>query len=461
MEQKHTRVLGTFTLAMMTVAAIVSLRNLSMTAEMGFSAVFFLCVAALVFFIPISLVTAELAASWPQSGGCYLWVSQAFGKPVGFVALWASWMASVSWFPTMLAFTATMLAHMLDPLLPNSALEHNTFFILGIMLAVFWGTTISNFYGLKFSGFLSSFGVLLGTLIPGALIIILGLAWIFFGKPSEIPLTFQSLIPDFKLDNLVLFGGVLLGLAGVELAAYHIRETKDPQKSYPRAMLIAAVLILGVYILGTLAISVVVPQQNLLLASGLIQAFQVFFASVGLAGLVPLIAFFLFIGAIAGINAWVIGPAKGLLVVAQDKFLPKWLERENNHGVPVALLLTQAIVGSLLAMVFLYIRDHSASIWFLTALSAQFTFVQYTLVFCAALRLRYLQPKTVRAFRVPAIWLVAGLGIISCIFSFAIVYAPHVKLVSIGLGSYCSLLTLSFVLLLSPALLLINFRTKN
>jgi amino acid transporter len=147
--------------------------------------------------------------------------------------------------------------------------------------------------------------------------------------------------------------------------------------------------------------------------------------------------------------------------VAQDKFLPKWLERENNHGVPVALLLTQAIVGSLLAMVFLYIRDHSASIWFLTALSAQFTFVQYTLVFCAALRLRYLQPKTVRAFRVPAIWLVAGLGIISCIFSFAIVYAPHVKLVSIGLGSYCSLLTLSFVLLLSPALLLINFRTKN
>ena len=461
MAEPRTRVLGTFTLAMMTMAAIVSLRNLSMTAELGFSAVFFLGVAALVFFIPISLVTAELAASWPRPGGCYVWVSEAFGKPLGFIALWASWMASVAWFPTVLAFTATMLAHMLSPFLPSLALEHNTYFVLGIMLIVFWGTTISNFFGLKFSGFLSSFGVVIGTLIPGCLIIIFGLLWIAAGKPSQIPLTMDSLIPDFKLDNLALFGGVLLGLAGVELAAYHIRETRNPQKNYPLAILIAAILILGVYILGTLAIAVVVPQSDLLLASGLIQAFYVFFANVGVEWMVPLLACFIFLGAIAGINAWVIGPAKGLLVVAQDKFLPSFLQRENMNGVPISLLIAQAIIGSILAMIFLYLKDNNASIWFLTALSAQFTFVQYILVFAAVLKLRYSQPDTARAFKVPAVWLVAGLGIASCVFSFLIVYAPHAKLVSLDTVTYGLLLTISFLALLLPALMLIKFRASS
>jgi amino acid transporter len=453
------RVLGTFTLAMMTMAAVVNLRNLSLIAELGFTAIFFLIVAALIFFLPIALVTAELASTWPRPGGCYVWVDEAFGKPLAFISIWFSWMASVSWFPAVLAFTATMLAHMLTPLFPN--LEHSTNFILITMLVVFWGTTISNFYGIKFSGIFSSIGVLVGTLIPGGLIIALGIWWIVSGKPTQIPLSITSLVPDFKLDNLVLFSGVLLSLGGVELAAYHIREAKNPQKSYPRAVMIAVALILAVYILGTLAITVVVPQSDLLLASGLIQAFQVFFANVGLAWIVPLIALFLFMGAIAGVNSWVVGPAKGLLVVAQDGFFPHWLQRVNTHEVPTALLVTQALVGSVLSLVFLYIQNNSASIWFLTALSAQFTFMQYLLVFCAALKLRRSQPQILRAFKVPALWLVAGLGIASCIFSFLIVFAPHAKLVSIEIETYCMLLIASFMVLMLPAMLLIKFRARS
>lgn len=452
----NTRVLGTFTLAMMTMAAIVSLRNLSLTAELGFSAVFFLVLAAIVFFIPIGLVTAELASSWPRAGGCYVWVSEAFGKPLGFVALWFSWMASIAWFPAILAFTATMLAHMLSPIWPG--LEHSTSFILSIMLLVFWGTTILNFYGIEFSGLFSSCGVIFGTLIPGSLIIGLGVWWIFTAQNTQIPFTFDALIPDFKFDNLVLFSGVLLGLAGVELAAYHIREAKNPQKSYPLALAIAAGLILSVYILGTVAILIVVPVKDLQLASGLIQAFYGFFTNVGLAWVVPLIALFLFIGAIAGINAWVIGPAKGFLVVAQDGFLPKWLAKVNSKNVPVALLLLQASVGSVLAMVFLYIQDHSGAIWFLTALSAQFTLLQYILVFCAVLKLRYSKSGVHRAFRVPAVWLVSGLGILSCVISFVLSYAPHTKLVATNSLVHAGLLIISLLLLLLPTWLLIRFR---
>lgn len=455
---KPSRVLGTFTLAMITMAAIVSLRNLPLNAELGFSSVFFLSFAAIVFFIPSALIIAELAAAWPRAGGCYVWVGEAFGKPLAFVALWLSWMASVSWFPAILAFTATMLAHMLAPLIPG--LENNSVFILLCMLAVFWVTTLSNFFGIEFSGFLSSAGVMVGTLVPGALIIIFGIAWIIAGKPSHIPLSMESLIPDCKLDNLTLFAGVVLGLAGVELAAYHIREAKNPQKNYPHALLLASGLILGVYILGTLAIAVVVPQYDLSLASGLVQAFTVFFKQVGLPWLTPLMAAFLLCGALAGINAWVIGPAKGMLVVAQDGFLPPWLCRVNKHGVPTALLLAQAVVGSILALVFIYISNNT-SIWILTALAAQFTCVSYILIFAASVKLRYSQPKVARPFRVAALWLIASSGIVSCLFSFLIVYVPHEKLVTIGTASYVLLLISVFLLLVLPALILIKYRHRS
>lgn len=459
MTEPRTRVLGTFTLAMITMAAIVSLRNLPLNAELGSSSVFFLFLAALIFFIPTALVIAELAAGWPRAGGCYVWVGEAFGKPLAFITLWLSWMASVAWFPTILAFTATMLAHMLTPIFPG--IENSPLFITACMLAIFWITTFSNFCGIEFSGFLITGGVLIGTLIPGVLIIILGIAWVVNGQPSLIPLSLSSLVPDYKLDNLILFSGLVLGLAGVELAAYHVREAKDPQHSYPRALLLASGLILGVYIFGTLAIAVVVPQQDVSLASGLVQAFAVFFTQVGLPWMVPLMAAFLFCGALAGINAWVVGPAKGMLIVAQDGFLPGWLQRVNKHGVPTALLIMQALVGSLLALMFMYIRNNNTSIWILTALSAQFTCVVYVLIFAAALKLRLVQPNIVRPFRVKAIWLVATCGIAACIFSFAIVYIPHEKLVSIDYALYCFLLIASFSVLLLPAILLIYFRDRS
>ena len=90
MSKQKVRVLGAFSLAMISMAAIVSLRNLSLIAGLGLSAVFFLSLAALIFFIPISLVVAELAAAWPKPGGCYEWVKEAFGKPLAFITLWLS-----------------------------------------------------------------------------------------------------------------------------------------------------------------------------------------------------------------------------------------------------------------------------------------------------------------------------------------------------------------------------------
>lgn len=447
---------------MITVAAIISLRNLPIAAEFGLASITFYALAAVTFFIPIALVTAELATALPKAGGCYIWVSEAFGKDYGFFTLWAAWMESIAWFPAILSFIGAMLGYILSSYIPG--LEKNNLFILVVMLIVFWGATFSNFFGIKFSGFFSSLGVILGTLIPGMLIIGLGVWWLIQGNPSPIIWEWKALIPDFKMDNIVFFSGILLGLAGIELAAFHIREAKAPQQDYPKALAMAACIIIGVSILGTLSIAIVVPSHEMSLVTGLLQAFEKFLSAFHLEWAVSCIALFALIGSLAGVNTWTVGPAKGLLVTVEDGYLPPALQTINRHHVPTALLILQACIGTVLSLVFLYLEDTSAAFWILTGLAAQFTFIQYIMVFAAALILRKKAPNLERPFKVPGgcvgMAIVAITGILVCVFCFFLVFIPPSQLETGDSTIYKTMLLASLIVLLLPPIILAKYRNR-
>ena len=97
------------------VIAVDSLRNLPISAEYGFSLVFFYVVAALFFFIPIALISAELATGWPKTGGIYVWVREAFGTKTAFFTIWLQWIYNIVWYPTILAFLAATITYLIDP----------------------------------------------------------------------------------------------------------------------------------------------------------------------------------------------------------------------------------------------------------------------------------------------------------------------------------------------------------
>jgi len=455
------RVLGTFELALITVAAIVSLRNLPLAAEYGVAAITLYLLAAVIFFIPISLVTAELAASLPRSGGNYVWVSEAFGTKTGFITLWISWMENIAWFPAILAFIGSTLGYVIRPFIPG--LENSNVFVFSIMLIVLWGATFLNFFGIKVSSLLSSIGVILGTLIPGAFIIGLGIWW-FITNQSSLEFAIQDFFPQLKLDNMVFFSGILLSFAGIELASFHVTESKNPQRDFPRALALASILIISISIMGTLSIAAVVPYEDLSLVHGLIQGFEMFFAELNITGLVPVVAALALLGSLAGVNAWIIGPVKGILVTVKDGFLPQKLHTTNKHSVPTNLLIIQAIVASILSLIFLYMKDTSTSYWILTGLSAQFTFTQYTLVFLAAVRLRFKQPDIARPFKVPGgnwgIILVSFIGILSCVTCFCLVFITPAQLDNCDANIYRYLLLTSLLFLGLPPILLAVTKKK-
>jgi amino acid transporter len=452
------RVIGIFALVMINVAAIVSLRNLPMMASHGLACIAFYLVAALLFLIPSALVCAELATGWPQAGGVYRWVKEAFGPRLGFFAMWAEWMLTITFFPALISFAAATLAYLIDP-----ALAQNKTYMLSSMLFIFWACTFFNFLGMQASSKLASIGVILGTIIPGLMIIIMGFAWYFLNPaPHHIDLSIAAIIPKLEWNNLVFFIGVLLAFEGMELTAFHVNSVKQPKKSFPKAIFLATALILILSILGSLSLALVLPPEKINLVEGVIQSFSLFIASMSVLWgfsspefFVTMFACLLVVGTIATLSTWISGPSKAVLACNDGGYVPKWLKAVNKEGVPTRALLLQASLVSLLCIAFVLMPVIETAYFLLTVLATLFALLMYVLIFAAVIKLRYSQADTPRSYKIPGgkfgIWLVGGTGILVCIFSIGMSFIPPAQLEIDNIFSYKLFLVLGLALLSLPA----------
>ncbi len=418
------KALGLFTLSMISVSAIIALRNLPTLAKNGFSIVSILILAALLFFIPVALCCAELASGWPKNGGVYAWVKEAFGEKSGALAVWLEWIESVVWLPTVLSFIASAIAYVINP-----AIAENRYLMLAIMLSVLWSGTLLNFLSTQTSGWISTLGIIAGSLIPGIIIIVLGSMWMITGQPVQIEFTAQALLPDFSsLSSLSYFTVIALGFAGIEVAAFYVQDTENPTRTFPRATFISAAIIIAIYVLGALAIGIVIPKADLNLASGMMQAMTEFFKFLHMPWAVPVFAIFSVIGGLALLNTWIIGPSKGLHASALNDDLPKFTQYTNRNGSPIAILLMQAVIGTCLISMNLFIPTMNQFYWIFQVQAAQLILLMYLMVFMSVIRLRYTQANVQRIYRIPGgnwgVWIVAGTGALFCIVAFLLGFIP-------------------------------------
>lgn len=423
-DDKKSKVLGLFQLVMINVIAVDSIRTLTFSAVFGFSLVFFYLIAALAFFIPTGLVSAELGTGWPTRGGIYVWVREAFGKGVSFFVIWLNWLYNVIWYPTILALIVGTFSYFFNP-----ALANNRVYMCAGVLIIYWAVTLINCCGMKASSIMSTIGALIGTIAPMVFIIVLGIAYVVQGMPMNIEFSWKEFWPQgSQSGNLAFLTNVLFGLLGLEMAATHAAEMRNPTRDYPRSLFISSVIILGTIVLASLAIAIVIPNRDLNLATGVMQAFTVFFDAFGMPYFLPVIAGCIILGGLSGVGAWIIGPTKGLLVACQDGSLPKALGKTNRNGVPVAILLIQAVLVSILCLAFLLFPSVNSSFWLLSAMTAQLALICYIALFAAAIKLHYSRPLVFRRFRIPGkkfgIWTVCLAGALSSFFVILLGFIP-------------------------------------
>ncbi|MCM1503899.1 MAG: amino acid permease [Muribaculum sp.] len=414
-------------MAIMIVTSILSMRGLPSEAKFGIQSIFYYVFAAVVFLLPYSLVCAELASTYTKSGGLYRWVSEAFGPRWGWTAMYLEWQTIIIWFPTVLMFGAVSLAFIFWPESFDEKLASNKVYTLVIALAVYWLVTFNSFRGQKSANKLSTMGGLFGTIIPGAILLLLGVVYVCMGK--TVALTPMPFFPDFSnLSTIVLAASIFLFYGGMEIQAVHINDMNNPAKEYPKSVFIAIAVIVLVYALGTLVIGLVIPADNINLLQSLLVAYNSLWGSFGLQWLGNVMALVIMFGVIGQVSALVTGPATGLMAVAQSGYLPMSLQKVNANGVNKSILVIEGVFVSLLTLILLVLPTVESAYQIMSQMATIIYLIMVLMIYGAFIRLRRTQPNKQRGFRVPGgkfgEIVVCGVGIIGALLALVLSYLP-------------------------------------
>ncbi|MER5707640.1 APC family permease [Streptomyces sp. NPDC002122] len=407
------------TLALMTTASVASLRAAPTMAVYGLACVFLYLVPAIVFLLPTALVSAELASGW--NGGVYRWVSEGLTKPLGFLAVWCQFAMTIFYYPSLLAFVASTIAYVIDP-----SLASNGVYTAIVIMVLYWTGVWVSSRGTKALAGLSSWGLIIGTLVPGTILVVLGMIFLGQGNPSAAPMNADHLLPQWTgLASLVLIVNNFLSYSGMEMNAVHVSSLKNPGKEYPKSMFLAVCLVLLIFILPALAISWVVPADQLSLTAGVMQAFDAFFSYFDIGWMTPIAAVMLISASLAGMLTWLAGPSKGLLEISRSEgYLPPFLQKLNKFGVQQNILVTQGVVTSIIALMYALIPNVSSVYWIFSTITTQVYLIVYLLMFAAAMRLRKTQPDHPRGYRAPALGLICTVGLLASLAALAIGFVP-------------------------------------
>jgi putative glutamate/gamma-aminobutyrate antiporter len=422
--------MGVFTLIILNIVAVVSLRGLPAEATYGMSSAFYYLLAAAVFLIPVSLVAAEMAAMFPyQQGGVFRWVGEAFGKKLGFLAIWLQWIESTIWYPTVLTFGGVALAFIGMNHGADSSLAANKIYMLCAVLGIYWLATFISLKGMNWVGKVSKIGGMVGTVIPAAILIILAVIYLCMGGTSNLDFH-GSFIPDFgNFDNVVLACSIFLFYAGMEMSGIHVREIKNPTKNYPKAVFIGAIVTVLIFIFGTYSLAIIIPEKDINLVQSLLVGFDNYFEFLHISWLSPVMAVALAFGVLAGVLTWVAGPSKGIFAVGRAGYLPPFFQKTNKNGVQKNILLVQGGLVTFLGLLLVLMPSVQSFYQILSQLTVILYLICYLLMFAAAIYLRYSMKDTKRPYRIGKkgngrMWFVAGLGFIGSLAAFIFSFLP-------------------------------------
>ena len=427
---KQTVKLGVFTLAIMNVTAVVSLRGLPAEAVYGMSSAFYYLFAAIVFLIPTSLVAAELAAMFQdKQGGVFRWVGEAYGKKLGFLAIWVQWIESTIWYPTVLTFGAVSIAFIGMNDVHDMSLANNKYYSLVVVLIIYWLATFISMKGMSWVGKVAKVGGLVGTIIPAALLIILGIIYLATGGHSNLDFH-SSFFPDLtNFDNVVLAASIFLFYAGMEMGGIHVKDVNNPSKNYPKAVFIGAAITVIIFVLGTFSLGIIIPAKDISLTQSLLVGFDNYFHYIRASWLSPIIAIALAFGVLAGVLTWVAGPSKGIFAVGKAGYMPPFFQKTNKLGVQKNILYVQGGAVTVLSLLFVVMPSVQSFYQILSQLTVVLYLIMYMLMFSGAIVLRYKMKKLNRPFRIGKngnglMWLIGGLGFCGSLLAFVLSFIP-------------------------------------
>ncbi|HEY5047603.1 MAG TPA: APC family permease [Rhizomicrobium sp.] len=407
--------------ALYALAVGTGLRWIAVAAAVGPSSLPLWILALFTFFIPLAAATAELTARFEGEGGIYAWARDALGPLSGFLCGWFYWISLMPFFAGILVFLSGLIVSACGGDPKNAALS------LSISVAIACLVTGVQLAGLKYGKWLPNFGTA-GAWIVLAVIIAIA---IVLGARGESATHFlhASYAAPLNFDTALLWGTILFAYSGVESLAFLRNELEGGLKTVVRVLAIVGAGSLVIYIGGTAAFLVILPQAELTRLGGFSDALRLGLQHVGIGWLSPLVIALFALSMAGGFTAWFGVGARLPFAAGLDHFLPPvFARRHAKTGAPVAAILLQG--GLMLVLVILSQAGTSVAGAYdlLVAMSILTVAIPYVFMFAAYLKCARLPP-------VPGAWAPPGgtrvrvglawIGLISTLIAIACSLAPN------------------------------------
>ncbi len=412
-EIAHPKTLRQRDLVLFTVSAILLLDTLTAAASVGAPSVAWWVLLGIIFFIPFAMICAEMGCAYPEQGGIYAWIRDGYGGRWGARASWCYWVNTAVWMPAIYILFAGVFKQMF---LPDLSLGAQ----IAIGVGLTWLAVAVNVVTLDVGKWVPNLGAVIKMIV--FLAIILGALFYVQDHGMANPLTWDSVKPDWG-GSLQYIPAIIYGMLGFELVSAGSEEMKDPARDVPRSIFISGLIIIALYIAGTMAVLAAIPAADINLVEGLVDTLRLFFggsaageALVLLLGVGALYTFF------SNGVTWALGCNRAAAEAGLEGELPRIFALEDKRrGTPIGAAVLMGIVSTVVLVLYGFLSGSNEDLfWSLFAFSAVIFLLPYEGMLLTFLKMRVEDPDRARPYRVPGGMAVARLTAWVCIVVLAL-----------------------------------------
>jgi glutamate:GABA antiporter len=326
--------LGFIDTAAYMIAVGIGIRWIAVAAAVGPASLPMWLLALLVFFVPLSVATAELTSRYDVEGGIYAWARDGIGPLAGFICGWFYWLALMPYFATILYFLSNLVV---------AALEIHTkspWVYIAISTAILGLVACVQIAGLKYGKWVPNLGTAGGWIVV-LTIVAMGVVIAARGK-SATDFSHASWIAPANFPTAILWGTIVFAYSGMETAGMLRNEITGGLRTIVRVLIVVGIGSLFVYIAGTSSFLVILPQSELTRLGGFADALRTGLEHLGLGKFSPYVMSLFALSMLGGFTAWYGVGARLPFAAGIDAFLPPLFAKRNpKTGAPVNAILLQ------------------------------------------------------------------------------------------------------------------------
>ncbi|GEO79310.1 amino acid permease [Companilactobacillus mindensis DSM 14500] len=292
-----------------------------------------------VYVVPYSLMVGQLGSTFDDDGGGLTsWVRETSGEFMGYFAAWTYWAASIPY----VVDTANTIAVAIGWVYFGDAklqtiMSNSKFALFTLLIFVFFIIIQSRFEHslevLSTIGGVAMFGMTVLFVIMTVTALMMG------GHIATKPLTMHTIVPTFNLHYLTTLGFLIFAINGAERIAPFVTKMRNPNKDFPKAMIMLSLMTGFLTIFGSFSLGVFFNAYHLpndLKINGSYYAFQALGQRFHMGNTLMYLFALTEIFYLAALLAVLLNAMTRMLISdTGNKYMPEFLRRTNSAGLPI------------------------------------------------------------------------------------------------------------------------------